>query len=87
MSAVDVLAAWDRQIEWLRDLVATNPGSECHTEELQEAIEARDAVAELMEAAAHASVILRAKGGPTAGERDEAVARLNAAVSAAKGGA
>lgn len=49
MSAVDVLAAWDRQIEWLRDLVATNPGSECHTEELKEAEEARDAMGELIE--------------------------------------
>lgn len=48
---IDVLAAWDRQIEWLRDLVATNPGSECHTEELEEAVEARAAVAELVAAA------------------------------------
>lgn len=51
MSApVDVLAAWDRQIEWLRDLVATNPGSERHREELGEAIQARAAVEKLIDA-------------------------------------
>ncbi len=51
MSApVGVLAAWDRQIKWLTDLVATNPEDERHAAELTEATEARAAMADLVEA-------------------------------------
>lgn len=80
---VDVLALMDRNAVQATDTrIALEWSPQWLKESAEQDAVARAAVAELIEASRHGSVILRALGGPTVAERDAAVARIAAALAA-----